>query len=358
MQGGTVRKSGFSKKKIRKILTTILFIGFSAGVIIATAVNEFSNNKNAAELAEVHIDGWLVLPAALCFLVMINLEYGKCMLMMKKSSNEGDFSKKELFKIAFRTVMIGRYYDKITPAAVGGQPAQIMQMRKTGKISNGMATAIPIFSMISGQIAFMLVAIPVFLFSDVASRYPVLVATAWVGLIFYAFWPVMVVGTMFLPKPTAKLINFVVRILAKIRIIKNRDLVIKTVEKEVGDYARNVKRLTKRPAVFGGVILMSLISNTLASSIPYFVLKAFGGDIGYFECFCLTVGVEAAVYFIPTPGNSGVAEGTFYMVFSRLSTGYVFWAMMLWRFFSYYIYIIVGPFIYLSQHLEKKRGNK
>lgn len=343
------------KKNYKKILLTLFFVFFSAGVIVATAVNEFANSENAAELAEVHLNGWLVIPAALCFIVMICLEYGKYVLMIAKSTAPGTFSRKEIWGLAFRTVMLGRYYDKITPAAVGGQPAQILTLRKTGKIPAGMTTAIPIFSMISGQLMFILVAIPCFLFSGVAFKSPVLIATAWVGLLFYAFWPVMVAGTMFFPKPTAKFINFIVRFFAKIKLVKDRDKAIKKVEEEVNEYAKHVKMLTRKPKVALPVLLMSLLSNVLMSSIPYFVLKAFGGDIDFIECFLLTIGVEAAIYFAPTPGNSGVAEGTFYVIFSRLSTGYVFWAMMLWRLFAYYIYIIVGPLIYLASYLSRKR---
>lgn len=343
-------------KKVRKIILTAGFIIFSASVIIATAANEFSGSENAAELTDVHLNGWLVIPAALCFIAMICLEYSKYALMIFKSCKKGDFKPSEIWKLSFKTVMLGRYYDKITPAAVGGQPAQILTLRKTGKIPNGMTTAIPIFSMIAGQITFLAIAIPCFLFSGIGNNYPVLLATAWIGLLFYAFWPTMVAGTMFFPKPTAKFINLIVRVLAKIKIIKNRDEAVKKVESEVGDYAKNVKLILTKPTVSGGVLLMSLVSNILTSFIPFFVLKAFGGDIDFGECFLLSICVEAAVYFAPTPGNSGVAEGTFYVVFSRLSTGYVFWAMMLWRLFSYYIYIIVGPLIYLHQQIKRRRA--
>lgn len=346
------------KKKLRKIILTILFIAFSAGVIIATAVNEFSGSNEAADLKDVHLNGWLLIPATICFLIMIFLEYGKYALMISKSTPKGTFSRRELWKLSFRTVMLGRYYDNITPAAVGGQPAQILQMRKTGKISNGMATAIPIFSMISGQFTFLLIAIPCFIFSGILFQYPLLTTAAWIGLLFFAFWPVMVLGTMFFPKPTAKIINLIVRFFAKIKIIKNRDEAVKKVEKEVADYAENVKLIIKKPGVGGWVMVMSFFSNIFLSFIPYFVLIAFGGDIDFGECFLMTTAVRAAVYFAPTPGNAGVAEGTFYIVFSRLSTGYVFWAMMLWRLFSYYIYIIVGPLIYLSMHFEKKRKER
>ena len=92
--------------------------------------------------------------------------------------------------------------------------------------------------------------------------------------------------------------------------------------------------------------------------IPFFVLTAFGGEMDFLPCFVTTVAVTAAVYFVPTPGNAGAAEGTFFVVFSALSQGYVFWAMLVWRFFSYYIYIMMGPIIYLKMHLEKKRKEK
>ena len=40
------------KKRIRKVVLTILFILINAVVIFATASNEFGNSKDAAELSE------------------------------------------------------------------------------------------------------------------------------------------------------------------------------------------------------------------------------------------------------------------------------------------------------------------
>lgn len=345
-------------KRARKIILTIIFIIFNVAVIVATAINEFSGNKNAVELSNVKLDWWMLIPATLCFIAMIMLEYWKYALMTLKSTKPGTFTKKEAFKLGFQTVMIGRYYDRITPAAVGGQPAQILNLRRTKKIPAGLTTAIPIFSMISGQITFIVIAIPCFLIGSMMGVSPVLLATAWIGLLFFAFWPMMVIGTSISPNLTAKFINLFVKILAKIKIVKNKNETVKKVEEEVINYTENVKLIAKSPKVFGGVLLMSLFSNILISLVPFFVLIAFGGQIGFWECFILSIAIQSAVYYVPTPGNSGVAEGTFYIVFSRLSSGYVFWAMLVWRFFSYYIYIIMGPLIYLSRHLEKKRKER
>ena len=342
-------------KRIRKLILTLLFIAINVAVIVATATNEFGNSGDAAELSEINIQWGYLIPAALCFIGMILLEVGKYVMMVKKTADK-KVPSGTAWKLAWRTVMLGRYYDRVTPAAVGGQPFQIYHMRKSGLVSKGMASAIPVFGMISGQIAFMLVAIPCFLFGGLVKDHSVLLMTAWFGLLFYAFWPMMVASASFLPKTTTRLIKGFVRILAKFKIVKKKEETLDKIETEVNEYVRYTRMIVKNPGLFGGVIVLSIISNFLISLVPFFVLTAFGGNVGFWSCFILTVAVESAVYFVPTPGNSGAAEGTFYVVFSALSTGYVFWAMLFWRLFSYYIYIMVGPLIYLKMYLEKKRG--
>lgn len=343
------------KKKWRKPLLIFLFVLMNVAVISAAAVSEFGNSETAAELKDVKINGWFLVPAVLCFVVAITAEIFKYVLMMRKMKTKEKSKKSNDWKTARRTVLLGRYYDNVTPAAVGGQPFQIYYMRKNSGLPKGASTAVPIFGMISLQIAFIMIALICFLFGGVAGDYPALIITAWIGLAFYAFWPVMVMGVSFFPKVTTRFIKWGVKVLAKLRIIKNREEKLLKVEEEIGEYAKSVKMIMRNRGLFIKVIALSLVFNLLVASIPYFVLTAFGGDVGFWSCFGTTVAVMSAIYFIPTPGNSGAAEGTFFVVFSALSTGYVFWAMLVWRLFSYYIYIIMGLIIYLVMHFEKKR---
>lgn len=350
-------------KNWKKTLGILFFVLLNVVVIAVTAVSEFGNSKNATELSEVKLNWWFLLPAALCFVVAISFEILKYILMIKRlavseelSNKETKLARKNAPKVARRTVLLGKYYDSVTPAAIGGQPFQIYYMRRHSGLPSGASTSIPIVGMIANQIGFLLIAIPCFVLSGIAYSRPALIVTAWIGLLFYAFWPVMVAGVSFFPKATTKFLKFIVKVFAKIKIIKNRDKVLEKIEHEVEEYAKSVKLILKTKGLFFQVVGLSTLFNALVVAIPFFVLTAFGGNIGFMECFVLTVAVMSAVYFIPTPGNAGAAEGTFFVVFSALSTGYVFWAMLLWRFFSYYIYIIMGPIIYFFMHLEKKRG--
>ena len=344
------------KKMLKKPLLVILFVLINVVVIAITAFSEFGNSENAVALSEVRLNWWFLIPATLCFIVAIVLEIHKYILMMREMTRKDvTFNHKRARKVATRTVLLGRYYDNITPAAVGGQPFQIYYMRKNSALPHGVSTSIPLFGMISGQIGFIIIAVFCFLIGSATINNAVLIGTACFGLLFYAFWPVTIMIATFLPKATTEIIGLFVKFLAKIHLVKDKKKVISKTEYEVNEYAKCVRRILKTKGLFAKTIIISVIFHILISSIPFFVLTAFGGSVDFLPCFVTTVAVTSAVYFVPTPGNAGAAEGTFYVVFSALSSGYVFWAMLVWRFFSCYIYIIMGPIIYFKMHLERKK---
>ncbi|MDO4759742.1 MAG: lysylphosphatidylglycerol synthase transmembrane domain-containing protein [Candidatus Saccharibacteria bacterium] len=342
------------KSRTRKILLTILFVAINITVIAVTAFSEFGNSENAVKFSEVKFNFWFLIPAIIAFAIALCLEIRKFLMVMKKTCGFKTRAElKKAHKDARRTILIGRYYDNITPAAIGGQPFQIYYMNKNAGVSGGLATTIPIISMISGQIGFLIVAAICFSLGSISINNAPLIAAACFGLLFYAFWPIAVLIATFLPKTTTEIITLGVKLLAKLHIIKDKAAAIKKAEHGVNEYARCVKLILKTRGLFLKTILMSVVFHVLISSIPFFVLHAFGANIDFIPCFVSVVAVTSAVYFIPTPGNAGAAEGTFYVVFSALSSGYIFWAMLVWRFFSYYAYIIFGGFTYLMMHFDK-----
>lgn len=343
-----------AKKKWIKPLFTVLFILLNIAVIAITATNEFGDSSNAIKFSEIKLHWWMLIPAVGCFLIATIIDIYKYAIMIRRAG-KSEKDEKEVWKIARRTVLIGKYYDNVTPASIGGQPFQIYYMHKNGGLDKGMATTIPIVGMISVQIGFLIIAILTFVFGGALINNPALVTTACLGLLFYAFWPVMIMGATFFPKPMTKVIKFGVKLGARMKLVKDEKKALEKTEESVFEYAKSFKEILKTKGLFLKAVLISILFHILISSIPFFVLTAFGGDVNFLSSFAITVAVTSAVYFVPTPGNSGAAEGTFYAVFSALSKGYVFWAMLIWRLLIYYIYIIMGPIEYLRMHFEKKR---
>ena len=67
---------------------------------------------------------------------------------------------------------------------------------------------------------------------------------------------------------------------------------------------------------------------------------------------------DLAVSFIPLPGGSGAAEISFLAIFTSLVPEQTaFWALLFWRLFSYYSFIIQGFIITFVDFVRGKKSN-
>ncbi|MBQ6147723.1 flippase-like domain-containing protein [Candidatus Saccharibacteria bacterium] len=336
------------KKKRYKQFLVILFVLANIAIILWTASQEFSSN-NKVKFSEVKLHWWLLIPAILSFLVALTAEIHKYNMLLKRFTGKGNK------KLARQTVLLGRYYDNITPAAIGGQPFQISHMLKSG-VPSEHAAMVPILGFVTTQLAFVLLGILTLIFGANIVLSPVTYAAAYFGLILYASLPVLILFFALTPKTAKKLLSALFKFLNKIHVVKN---VRKTEEKvftEIEKYSKCIKDVVKNKKMLGKTMGLSLVYQLGMTSIPFFVISAFGGGISYLAATMTTISIMAAISFVPTPGNAGAAEGSFYLVFSALSSGYTFWAMITWRFFSYYLFIALGGLTYLELGLDKKKS--
>ena len=126
----------------------------------------------------------------------------------------------------------------------------------------------------------------------------------------------------------------------------------------------DIKKFAKNPVALITTLLISIGENFTLCSIAYFTLKLFGyvnenanGFMEWLQIVQLSIILYASISFIPTPGNSGAADLSFYLLFTVgvSFAGLAFSAMVLWRILSYYSYIIIG-FIFTT--VNRKRDHK
>lgn len=336
-------------KRKKRILTTI-FILFNIIILFWIGLSEFGDVDNQVDLSSIHLHGWLLIPTALLFIIGIGAECFKYTLMARKLGHQKNW------RIGVRTVLLGRYYDNITPAAIGGQPFQIHYMHTHG-VQDGYDAIIPVIGLITTQMGFLIVAILTFIFFG--SRVdPVVLGTGLMGLIFYAVFPVGVLWATFKPSSISRVTSWCVSLLARIHIIKDRDAALRKAEESLARYVSCVKKILKNKKLSLIIILSSVLFHVCITMLPYFILRAFGGEINFFTCFATVLAITSSIYIIPTPGNAGAAESVFFLVFKSLTSGYVFWAVIFWRFFTYYIYIILGLIVYAFIAYEKRTGRE
>ncbi len=366
------------RQKFFKRLMTWLFIVIVAGVLAWTAYNDFFSEKKQLPpreyWAEIFSTRWYYI-----ILAILSLALCYALKATKHSLISFSLTGKWRYGVCLGTSVIGLYYNYVTPLAVGGQPFEIYNLTKNG-YSGGEASSMTISAFILHQIAFVIcgfVSLGLFIGNAldipenmVAAIPRIISIIATVGLLLAFSVPLFVILFSFNSKVGEKLVTFVFFLGKKLKIVKNPAASKTKTLKNLTTNANCLKKLATNPVVFALDFLMSFGEHLSLCSIAYFTLKFFGFDwssrTGFTEwlqvvqlCFIL----YAAISFIPTPGNSGAADLSFYLLFdtglglsgTNVYGGLAFPAMIVWRFLSFYSFIIIG-FIYTA--IARKRKQK
>lgn len=342
--------------KLKKRLAIAAFVLINAVVLFFTAKDEFSKPAPAYTGEPFGIKNILfILGGVLCLVIVLMAETVKYMLMMRH------LGEKISFRTAFETAALGKYYDCITPSGAGGQPFQIYHLHIHG-YSDGAASAMPLSGFFTMQFGFVFLAILVFIFNNNAIGDAVgIKITAYIGAVAYTIVPVMIIISAVAPKIAMKIVAFFVKLGAKLRFVKNPNHTIMKAIRALNNYSVSLKKITNSKLLLTELLLLSVIFQVALCSMPFFVIQTFGGHINFFKALSMCVFIYAAITIVPTPGNSGAAEGSFYLLFSQMDTSGTFWAMLVWRFLCYYSFIVIGLLIYgflaVEKIIQKKKEN-
>lgn len=362
------------RQKFFKNLFAAIFIVVVVGVLIWTAINDFSSGEKLPSWKEVltTLSGnWYFLLLAFVSLFGFYFFKGLKLTIMCKS-----MTGKWHFKTCMETAVFGIYYNNVTPFAVGGQPFEIYHLSKHG-VHGGVASSLPISTYFLNQIAFVIIGFTcIFLYgrntlkvpTEMISVLPTLLnIAAIIGLSFSLVMPVLIIMFSLMPRFTSKLVAGVLHIGNKLKLIKNPKKTAMKTYKTVIHNSRCIKRLATRPLVFLSTFLLSFLEHLAGTSIAYFVLCFFGfswggGILEWAQVVQLCVLINVAISFIPTPGNAGAADLSFYLLFktglglsgNNQVSGYAFPAMIVWRLLSFYSTIFIG-FVFTN---VKKRSDR
>jgi len=253
---------------------------------------------------------------------------------------------KRRFLRSFRIAMVGQLYNAITPFASGGQPMQLYEMTVNDGMSMGSASSVMTRKCLvfqTGVTVFSLVAL-VYAYSFFAENISGFLVVTGLGLLLNLLYLGALLLLAYNRKLTTKLTNGVVKLLMKLRLVKNPRTIHERVDNQLKLFHESSHMFSNaRP-----VVVMSYVFTFLQLCcyflIPYCVYRAFG-LVG--APVAMMVAAAAYVYmisaFMPLPGGSGAAESSFYMLFLLFfSNSVIAPAMLLWRTITYYSCLIAG----------------
>ena len=347
-----------------KTLLMLILVGVSIALLF-TLGNIF-NGEDTAHLTFgelLHVIDWPMFGLLLgVILLYIVVESGKYAYMLKVTT--GKFH----FRTSVKTMFLGKYYDGITPLSTGGQPFQIYYLHKKN-VPSGAASAIPVMRYIvsifflSTLSVILLIITPRFLERSTVNL--TVLILSWISLGINIMFPIAITLFSIFPNACKKLIVAIVGFLAKLHIVKHKYKTTQRFVREMTEYSIAIKQFLKNIFKYVPLIILCIIESVLFVTLPFFVVIAIADIPPTFELAvqiaCLVVISRYTALLIPTPGNTGAMEiastFVFVTVISQIG-GAIGWVILVWRFVTYYVYILSGIGINIFEIIRSAVRNK
>ncbi len=337
------------KSRTKKILNFVLIFGTLA-IVLLIGING-QEMSGAVEALKSIAPEWIVLCVA---------AYGLHVVL--DASTIWHYLRTQGYKITFRyalfTSVIGMYYSNVTPGATGGQPMQVYYLKKKD-VPIGIGTSALTVKFFSFQ--FMLAVLSTVLWIAYGDYIAVQTGSnIWILIVGYIY-NIITVSFVLMMAVSKRLVRFFIRLFirigTKLRLCKNPEAALVKWEDVLSTFHESVMSMRSHPKDFivqlllGGAIL-------LAQMLPIFLVYCAFGMTGsnYLELTALGIMLYVSAAYTPLPGASGAQEGVFAIYFSKIfPDGIRLMALLLWRFFTYYIAILVGAVVSVISGFHKSR---
>jgi uncharacterized protein (TIRG00374 family) len=262
-----------------------------------------------------------------------------------------------LFRV-LGTGLIGMYYSNITPGASGGQPMQVNSLRKAGIPIEYGSMALTV-RLVMNQFSVCAIGLVLFLINRdfVYKQLGGAIWAARVGwLINFAAVPLVLLAA-FKRNWVQKLAEMMIRFLEKIHLVRNMEAAVSKVTEVLDTYHTALLDLMHSP----GQILLQFACSTIGLLALFgttvFVYYAFGmSGTPWYHVLTISCLLFVSASYTPLPGASGAQEGGFLLYFRDIfKNGTIGLALLIWRFFTYYLYLIVGVFTILLEKIILRR---
>ncbi len=241
--------------------------------------------------------------------------------------------------------LIGMYYSSITPAATGGQPMQVFTLKKRG-VAPGLTSSALAVKFFCWQCALLLLGATAWIVNAglVEKSLGQGIWMVWLGFLLNGIAVAAVILLAISRNLVRAIIIFFVKLAHRLRIVKDVAKTSSRWDAALQDFHASVDILTKHPFQFLTLFLLSIVQVIGLMSAVYFVYRGFGlRETPYTSLLSIQLMLFIAASFTPLPGASGAQEGGFYLFFGAIFPQTIlFAALLVWRFLTYYLSIIVG----------------
>ncbi len=258
--------------------------------------------------------------------------------------------------------ILGLYYCNITPGASGGQPMQVYYLKKKD-VPIGIGSSALTVKFFCFQLMLMILGSLFWFFNRSYVYNQIGTGNMWILIAGYVFNSISILFVL-LMAISRRLVRFFIVLFVKVgtwlHICKDADAAIAKWEGNLTTFHASVMMLTKHPInlfIQLGIAGIQVIALMLVTVALYFAFGLTGTGIVELITVGLLLYISAA--YTPLPGASGAQEGGFALYFGGIfPEGTLIVALLLWRFFTYYLTLIGGSLLTVAQSITAKKEHK
>ena len=253
------------------------------------------------------------------------------------------------YRLAFVLTWINYFGCAITPMQGGGGPFQMYVLYRHG-VSLGKGVAITLVRTL--VTLFLLgLTLPITLLVEpkiLRGQGFIQGMFVWILVFVVGAW-VLITLSLVRPRLIKRWCGVLIFWLNRVGMVQRRSIlrVVRHIHREIDEYNENIRVFcTTGKWYFLGGILASCLYLLCAFSVLPCLIWALGQPVRFVECILVQAMFMFILYFVPTPGASGVAEGGAMVLYKLLVPWNLAGVVAVgWRFFTEYTGIVIGAFV-------------
>lgn len=246
---------------------------------------------------------------------------------------------------ALYVTLMGAFYSGITPGSSGGQPMQVYYLKKAD-VPVGVGTSGLSVRFALGQLSSVLVVPVIWLLnrSFIRTQLQGLGWLVWLGWCIHLSAVLLIAAATFFRPQVQRLADGIVRLGTRLRLISDPAATGDKLKGVLDGYHANMIQTVRKPGEMLWQLLLSAIGVASLMMVAVCVYFAFGlSATPWWQVLAVAYLLYMSAGYNPLPGASGAQEGGFLLFYRGIfPPGQIGLAMLVWRFVSYYLSLLVG----------------
>lgn len=256
---------------------------------------------------------------------------------------------------------VGAFFAGITPSSTGGQFGQAYLLKKQGmKMSHAISVLWTDFVVYQATMMAMVTLLFLLKFQQYSSQ------NIWFNIILVGYLINLVVIVVLMTVPLlpgfyTRLAGGLAKLVCKLHLSHDPERLKESWSLQVQSFTQESKILLQDKKRLFYSVLVNVVRIGLLCALPYVIARAMNINLSLdhlVDVMALSSFVLMANSFIPIPGASGGTEVVFLLLFTPLMHKLTSAVMVLWRFSSYHLVILIGAIIFALAKARHERSAK